>query len=106
MASMSVRSALGNSLTAALPRATTRVGTNCRILENDQRLCGKREKLPSAKRIVLLGAGGEPAIHPIATGSLALASSGAQPGWAPAKGAAKIIVFKIIGSKKCLSITV
>ena len=44
------------------------------MFENDQRVCGKRNQLPSAKRISLSGGGGEPTIQPIVTGSLARAS--------------------------------
>lgn len=66
-------------LTAPFPRATTRVGTNCRIFENDHRVSGKRDELPSENRMILSAGGGLPTIHRIAAGSLALASRGAGP---------------------------
>ena len=43
------------------------------MFENDQRDCGNRRKVLSAKRINLSAGGGAPTIHPIATGSLSRA---------------------------------
>ena len=45
------------------------------MFEYDQRVRGKRAKLPSAKRISLSGGGGDPTIQPMRTGSLSIASS-------------------------------
>src|SRR5688572_29823743 len=72
---MSARSARGSTLTGPSPLATTLVGSSCRMFENDHRVCGKRNQLPSAKRISLSGGGGAPTIHPMVTGSLACASN-------------------------------
>src|SRR5688572_27349538 len=44
------------------------------MCEYDQRVCGKRNQLPSANLMTLSGGGGEPIIQPIVTGSLARAS--------------------------------
>ena len=56
-------------------RATTRlVGTSSRMCEKAHRVCGNVRKLPSANATILSAGGGDPAIHPSATGSVARAS--------------------------------
>jgi hypothetical protein len=86
-ASMSARSALGNDVGGPPPRETTRVGISCRMFENDQRVCGNRNQLPSANRICLSVGGGAPTIQPRTRGSLACASSGAAAVVCAAAGA-------------------
>ena len=75
------------------------------MFEYDQRVRGKRAKLPSAKRISLSGGGGDPTIQPMRTGSLSMASSIASSitsGWPDASRSSRCgIGLPILSSRTC-----